>query len=112
MKIKVLEGWFWLPGHEFDHVPGLDDYIGVPALPGGEDGHAPLDQVQVSLQFELPQLRLHERPDLPDVLLPVLGEERGELALLQHPGGVVRLGELRHLQGVRPGGQVPGGVVR
>mmetsp|Transcript_110245 Transcript_110245/g.322661 ORF Transcript_110245/g.322661 Transcript_110245/m.322661 type:complete len:243 (+) Transcript_110245:555-1283(+) len=79
------------PRQELDHVPGLDDDVGVPGLARGLDGHGALHEVQVSFELVLGQDRLHVRPDLFEVLLAVLREERRKGALLSHQTSLGRI---------------------
>ena len=78
------------PGDEFDHIPRLDDGIGVKGLLGSPDSHGALEQVELELNAALHQSFLDDSLALLNVLLAILREEDAEAALLEERLHLIR----------------------
>ena len=81
------------PREQLDHVAGLHDDVRVVRLARRLDRHGAFHEVQFTSQTLLFQGFRDRRPYFPEILLPVLWEERRERGFLQETVRVVILRE-------------------
>ena len=78
---------------ELNEVTRFDDDVRIERLSRGAHGHGTLHEVELARDAAFLQRAGHRGPHLPQVLLAVLGKQRGERRLFQETVGIVIFGE-------------------